>query len=68
MITAFGIGKVVMSKDEKFKEGDIVIHPFSPVAEYSVFPASDFLARKVESDSAVPLPDFLSTLGTLLQI
>ncbi|KAI4363791.1 hypothetical protein MLD38_019962 [Melastoma candidum] len=63
VITAFGIGRVVASNDGKFNEGDIVIHPFLPVAEYNVFPSSDFVARKLEADPAIPLPDVLGCLG-----
>ncbi|XP_059450073.1 2-alkenal reductase (NADP(+)-dependent)-like [Corylus avellana] len=61
-ITAFSVGRVIRSKDSNYKEGDLVLNPFSPVAEHYVVPA-ELLIRKVDPSSGVPLPDFLSSLG-----
>ncbi|CAK9158006.1 unnamed protein product [Ilex paraguariensis] len=60
-IEAFGMGRVIRSKDIKFTEGDIVIYPFSPVAEYSVVP-STFL-QKVDPTVGIALPDYLGCFG-----
>ncbi|KAI8558282.1 hypothetical protein RHMOL_Rhmol04G0078900 [Rhododendron molle] len=61
VLTEFGIGRVIRSKSSEFTEGDIVINPFSPVAEYCVVPTA-FL-RKVDPTSGISLPDYLSSLG-----
>ncbi|CAH2080587.1 unnamed protein product [Thlaspi arvense] len=61
VITEFAIGRVVLSKDGNFSEGDIVINPFSPVAEYSVVPTA--VLRKVDPTAGIELPDYLSALG-----
>ncbi|CAH1451091.1 unnamed protein product [Lactuca virosa] len=61
VITGFGIGRVLRSKNKSFNEGDIVINPFSPVAEYSIVPA-DFL-RKIDPTTDIALPNYLSCLG-----
>ncbi|XP_028785643.1 2-alkenal reductase (NADP(+)-dependent)-like [Neltuma alba] len=61
VITAFGIGKVVRSKNSEFEEGDIVLHPFIPVAEYCVVKSHMF--KKIDPNTAISLPDFLSCLG-----
>ncbi|KAJ9551659.1 hypothetical protein OSB04_015704 [Centaurea solstitialis] len=61
VITGFGIGRVVRSKNNNFSEGDIVINPFSHVAEYCITP-SDFL-RKIDPTAGIALPDYLSCLG-----
>ncbi|KAI4378273.1 hypothetical protein MLD38_015773 [Melastoma candidum] len=63
VVTAFGIGRVVASKDGKFSEGDIVLHHFLPVAEYSVLPGSDPIATKLEADPDISLSDVLGCLG-----
>ncbi|KAF8410730.1 hypothetical protein HHK36_003267 [Tetracentron sinense] len=60
-ITAFGMARVIRSKNSSYKEGDIVLNPFSPVAEYCIIP-SDSL-RKLDPDAGIPLPDYLSSLG-----
>lgn len=61
VITEFGIGRVIRSKDSNFPEGDIVINPFFPVAEYCVMPSA-FL-RKVDPTAGIALPDYLGPLG-----
>ncbi|XP_059661080.1 2-alkenal reductase (NADP(+)-dependent)-like [Cornus florida] len=61
VITTFGVGRVIVSKDGKFSEGEIVVNPFFPVAEYSVV-ASHFL-RKTDPTAGIPLPEYLSSLG-----
>lgn len=61
VIKAFGIGRVIRSNNNNFTEGDIVINPFSPVAEYCVAPPN-FL-RKIDPTSGVALPDYLGCLG-----
>lgn len=62
MVTAFGIGRVVESTDDKYAKGEIVMGPFLPVAEYCAVP-SDFIIRKIEPNGDVELPDYLSCLG-----
>lgn len=62
MITAFTIGRVIRSKDSNYSEGDIVLNPFSPIAEYCVVPSALHI-RKVDPGSKVPLPDYISALG-----
>lgn len=62
VISAFAVGRVIRSKDSNYKEGDIVLNPFFPVAEYIVVPSAAFI-RKVDPVSGVPLPDYLSSLG-----
>jgi hypothetical protein len=64
VITGFTLGRVIRSKDGNYKEGDIVLNAFSPVAEHYVVPA-ELLIRKVDPTSGVPLPDFLSSLGNI---
>lgn len=54
---------MIKSKSKNYTDGDIVINPFSPVAEYCVMP-SDFL-RKVDPTAGIELPDYLSCLGNL---
>ncbi|XP_022727083.1 2-alkenal reductase (NADP(+)-dependent)-like isoform X1 [Durio zibethinus] len=62
VITAFGIGRVIRSKDNKYDEGDIVLNAFFPVAEYCVVP-SDVLIRKIDPAAGIPLPEYLSCFG-----
>ncbi|KAF7851056.1 hypothetical protein BT93_L4680 [Corymbia citriodora subsp. variegata] len=62
VVTAFGIGRVVESTDDKYAKGEIVTSPFLPVAEYAVVP-SDFIIKRIEPDGGVELPDYLSCLG-----
>ncbi|XP_024960006.1 2-alkenal reductase (NADP(+)-dependent)-like [Cynara cardunculus var. scolymus] len=61
VITGYGIGRVVRSKNNNFSEGDIVVHPFFPIAEYCITP-SDFV-RKIDPTADISLPDYLSCLG-----
>ncbi|KAI8006212.1 2-alkenal reductase (NADP(+)-dependent) [Camellia lanceoleosa] len=60
-ITAFGIGRVVGTKDNNFAEGDVVVNPLSPIAEYCV--ASAAFLRKIDTSAGIPLPDYLNSLG-----
>lgn len=62
MITAFAVGRVIRSKDSKYKEGDLVLVPSSPVAEYCIVPSSQVL-RKIDAATGISLPDYLSSLG-----
>lgn len=63
VISAFGVGRVIKSRDSRYGEGDIVLNPFFPVAEYCVVPA-DLLIRKIDpTASRISLPDYLSCLG-----
>ncbi|WCJ37565.1 Zinc-binding dehydrogenase family protein [Euphorbia peplus] len=61
-ITAFGIGRVIRSKDSRYAEGDIIIDPSFPVANYCIISA-DSPIRKLESPPTIPLPNYLSSLG-----
>nr|XP_043630190.1 (+)-pulegone reductase-like [Erigeron canadensis] len=61
VITGFGLGKVVKSKNSNLKEGDIVVNPYCPVAEYCVVPL-DFL-QKIDPTPNIPLPNYMSSLG-----
>lgn len=61
VITAFGIAKVVRSKDINFKEGDVVLHPFLPIAEYCV--VNSHVLRKMDANSGISFPDFLTCFG-----
>ncbi|XP_021893743.1 2-alkenal reductase (NADP(+)-dependent)-like [Carica papaya] len=63
VITAVGVGRVIGSKDEKFKEGDVLFDFSLPVAEYSVVPTDSMSMRKLDLDSGIPLPEYLSALG-----
>ncbi|KAL3363635.1 hypothetical protein AABB24_012739, partial [Solanum stoloniferum] len=60
VIRAFGIGKVVRSKDAKFSEGEIVTSRFCPVSEFGVLPSN--LLQKIKPGDGVALPDYLSSL------
>ncbi|KAI4334118.1 hypothetical protein L6164_018849 [Bauhinia variegata] len=60
VITAFGVGRVIRSKDSNYKEGDVVFSQL-PVAEYCVVPSSTL--KKIDPTNGVPLPDYLSALG-----
>ncbi|KAK7261109.1 hypothetical protein RIF29_27413 [Crotalaria pallida] len=62
VITAFAVGRVIRSKDSKYKDGDLVLVPTAPVAEYSIIPSSRIL-RKIDAASGISLPDYLSSLG-----
>lgn len=62
VITIFGIGRVKRSKDNKYKEGDLVLSASFPVAEYCVMSSSEIVA-KIDTASGISLPDYLSSLG-----
>ncbi|KAI4353188.1 hypothetical protein L6164_002154 [Bauhinia variegata] len=61
LINGFGAGRVIRSNDSNYKEGDVVLNPFSPVAEYCVIP-SRFL-RKLDPTNGIPLLDHFNSLG-----
>uniref|UniRef100_A0A5B7BTF2 Putative 2-alkenal reductase (NADP(+)-dependent) n=1 Tax=Davidia involucrata TaxID=16924 RepID=A0A5B7BTF2_DAVIN len=61
VITAYAMARVIRSKDSNFTEGDIVVNPFCPIAEYCIVP-SVFL-RKADPTAGIALPDYLSCLG-----
>ena len=63
VVSAFGVGRVVRSKDSDYGEGDIVISAYIPVAEYCVL-SSQALIRKIDADAGILLPEYISTLGT----
>jgi len=62
VITAYAVAKVVGSKDSKYSEGDLVLAPSAPVAQYCIVPSSSIL-RKIDSATGISLPDYLSALG-----
>lgn len=62
MITAFAVVRVIASKDNKYREGDLLLVPSAPVAEYCIVPSSQIL-RKIDAASGISLPDYLSSLG-----
>ena len=62
VITAYGIGRVRRSKDSKHKEGDLVVNPYSPVAEYYVMSCTENI-RKIDAARRISLLDYLSCLG-----
>ncbi|KAL3363632.1 hypothetical protein AABB24_012738 [Solanum stoloniferum] len=61
VMRAFGIGKVIRSKDTNFSEGEIVMSRICPVAEFGVLPSN--LLQKINPADGVALPDYLSCLG-----
>lgn len=61
VITAFGVGRVIRSKNSKFSAGAIVVSPFFPFAEYCITPPT-FL-RVVDPMAGIELPAYLSSLG-----
>ncbi|KAM5580631.1 2-alkenal reductase (NADP(+)-dependent) [Rosa sericea] len=61
VVSAFGVGRVIMSKDSDYGEGDIVICPSTSFAEYCV--VSSQILRKVEPNAGIPLPEYLGLLG-----
>ncbi|XP_028796882.1 2-alkenal reductase (NADP(+)-dependent)-like [Neltuma alba] len=61
VMKTFGIGRVIGSKDSDYKEGDIVLNPSSPIAEYCV--TSSHLLRKIDLSNGIALPDYLTSLG-----
>ncbi|KAE8736257.1 zinc metalloprotease [Hibiscus syriacus] len=62
VITAFGVGIVLRSKDEKYSEGDVLLSAFLPVAEYCVVPSSA-IVRKIDPAAGIPLTEHLNCLG-----
>uniref|UniRef100_A0A7N2MCA8 Uncharacterized protein n=1 Tax=Quercus lobata TaxID=97700 RepID=A0A7N2MCA8_QUELO len=62
VVSATTIARVIRSKDSSYREGDIVLNPFGPIAEYCVIPSALHL-RKVDPASELPLQEFLSSLG-----
>lgn len=64
MIRAFGMGKVIQSKDAMFSEGDIVLSRICPVSEFGVMPSN--LLQKITPAIGIALPDYLSCLGIYL--
>ncbi|KAL9453662.1 hypothetical protein AB3S75_009297 [Citrus x aurantiifolia] len=62
VILAFGIARVIRSKDSRYSDGDMVLSAFLPVAEYSLLPC-DLLTRKLDPALGIPFPDYLSSLG-----
>ncbi|KAJ6849303.1 polygalacturonase-like [Iris pallida] len=61
VITAFGAGRAMNSKDENYTEGDIAIIPFCPVEEYCVLPSLSF--RKVDASKGISPLEYLNALG-----
>lgn len=66
VITAFGIGEVMGSKESNYKVGDIIINPFCPIAEYCVIPADSPIIRKIDPSPGIPLPEYVSSLGRFM--
>ena len=62
MITVFAVVRVIRSKDGKYSEGDILLNPNAPVAEYSIVPSSQ-ITRKIDTSSGISLSDYLGSLG-----
>ncbi|GMJ05727.1 alkenal reductase, 2-alkenal reductase [Hibiscus trionum] len=63
VITAFGVGRVLRSNDDKYGEGDIVLSPFLPVAEYCLVPSGVVIRKLDPAAAGIPLPEYLSCLG-----
>nr|KYP43813.1 putative NADP-dependent oxidoreductase P2 [Cajanus cajan] len=62
VITAFAVGKVIGSRESKYSEGDVVLVPSAPLAEYCIIPSST-IARKIHAATGISLPHYLSALG-----
>ncbi|KAI5340318.1 PREDICTED: 2-alkenal reductase [Prunus dulcis] len=62
VLSTFGVGRVIRSKDSDYVEGDIVVSPLTPFAEYGVVP-SQLLTRKIDPNDGIPLPEYISLLG-----
>ncbi|KNA23022.1 hypothetical protein SOVF_028390 [Spinacia oleracea] len=62
VIVSYGVGKIVKSKDEKYKEGDLVVIAEMPVAEYSVLP-SKAVTTKIDPALEVSPSEYLNVLG-----
>lgn len=63
VVSAFGVGRVIRSKDGDYSKGDIVICPSTSFAEYCVVPSQRL--RKVDPNAGIPLPEYLSLLGNM---
>lgn len=63
VVSAFGVGSVIRSKDGDYSKGDIVICPSTSFAEYCVVPSQRL--RKVDPNAGIPLPEYLSLLGNM---
>lgn len=63
MIFSYGIGRVIRSKESNYSEGDFVLSPVMPVAEYSTVQPSQLRFKKIDPASGIPFTDYLSTLG-----
>ncbi|CAB4304666.1 unnamed protein product [Prunus armeniaca] len=59
---AFGIGRVIKSNNTNYSEGDIVISPVTPLAEYCAV-SSQSIARKIDPNSGISTPEYISLLG-----
>lgn len=62
VIQSYGVGKIMGSKDNKYKEGDIVVCPAMPVAEFCVIPSS-IVVTKIDPDSGIDPVEYLNSLG-----
>ncbi|KAI5340317.1 hypothetical protein L3X38_019591 [Prunus dulcis] len=62
VIIAFGVGRVIKSNDPNYSEGDIVISPVTPLAEYCVV-SSQSITRKIDPHSGISTPEYISLLG-----
>uniref|UniRef100_A0A803L665 Enoyl reductase (ER) domain-containing protein n=1 Tax=Chenopodium quinoa TaxID=63459 RepID=A0A803L665_CHEQI len=62
VIVSYGVGKIIRSKDAKYKEGDLVVCSEMPVAEYSVIP-SQAVTTKIDPALGVSPSEYLNVLG-----
>ncbi|KAK4766521.1 hypothetical protein SAY87_008163 [Trapa incisa] len=62
VLKEYGIERVIASRNDKYNEGDIVMNPYLPVAEYCVIPP-DLLTTIDPASSSFSLPEYLSCLG-----
>ena len=62
VVSSFGLGRIIGSKNMHYKSGDLVVSPFFPAAEYCVTD-SIFLRKIDDKDSQIPLTEYLSALG-----
>ncbi|KAL9322577.1 hypothetical protein ACSQ67_010630 [Phaseolus vulgaris] len=62
VVTIFGIGRVKVSNDSRYKEGDLIMSASLLVAEYCIIPSSEIFG-KIDPASEISLPDYLSSLG-----
>ncbi|XP_057730490.1 2-alkenal reductase (NADP(+)-dependent)-like [Arachis stenosperma] len=64
VIRGVGIGRVKVSKDSKYKEGDIVlVFGDLPFAEYFVISSTNIFTKIDAASDGISLPDYLSCLG-----